>query len=52
MSIADKGTVGLILVTRIGYTTQAFWHQETVAVIDGRLWELAVTPWEVLTLIG
>jgi len=52
LSIADKGTVGLILVTRIGYTTQAFWHQETVAVIDGRLWELAVTSWEVLILIG
>ena len=31
---------------------QAFWHQGTTAVIDGQLWELAVIPWEVLTLIG
>ena len=23
---------------------QAFWHQELVAVIDGQLWEYAVTP--------
>ena len=31
----------LSVMIRLG---QAFWHQETVAVIDGRLWELAVTP--------
>jgi len=39
----------LYVMIRLG---QAFWHQEMAAVIDRRLWELAVTPWEVLILIG
>jgi len=40
--------VALVMI-RLG---QAFWHQETAAIIDGQLWKLAVTPWEVLILIG
>ena len=48
MKVQERSTQTSVMIC-LG---QTFWHQETVAVIDGQLWELERHLWEGVILIG